>query len=63
LLGADEAADPALIRTRFDRSAFLAGADVLIGGVGPLTADIGYRGEFGKTLDSHDVHFRLNLAF
>jgi hypothetical protein len=63
LLGADDGADPAFIRTRFDRSAFMAGADLIVGGIGPVSANIGYRGEFGKSVDAHDVHFRLNLAF
>jgi hypothetical protein len=62
-IGADPSSDPAIISTRFDRSAFMAGADVAVLGSSRVKIDLGYRGEFGKTVTSHTAHVDLNFVF
>jgi hypothetical protein len=63
LIGANPAADPAMIRTRFDKSAWTGGLDLVIGDVGNVSVDLGYRGEFGKSVTSHDAHFTFKAKF
>ncbi|MBC7497989.1 MAG: hypothetical protein H7243_12690, partial [Sphingomonadaceae bacterium] len=63
LIGANPAADPAMIRTRFDKSAWTGGLDLVIGDGGNVSVDLGYRGEFGKSVTSHDAHFTFKAKF
>ncbi|MEO5810401.1 MAG: autotransporter outer membrane beta-barrel domain-containing protein [Sphingomicrobium sp.] len=63
MLGADDASDPALIRTRFDHSAWLAGADLTIAASTGVSVDLGYHGEIGKSVESHDFRAKVKIAF
>ena len=44
MIGADDAADSADIRTRFDKSSWMAGAEVQVNDSGPVSVNLGYRG-------------------
>jgi len=50
-------------QTRFDKSAWTGGADLVIGNLDKVSVDLGYRAEVGKSVTSHDVHFTLNARF
>ncbi len=63
LIGSDLSSDPATISTRFDKSAFMAGADVAVFGSSRVRMDVGYRGEFGKSVTSHTAHVDIRIAF
>lgn len=63
LIGADPAAAPAMICTRFDKSAWTGGLDLEIGNSDRVSVDLGYRGEFGKSVTSHDAHFTFKAKF
>jgi len=63
LIGANPAADPAMIRSRFGKSGWTGGMDLLLAGGGPVSVDLGYRGEFGKSVTSHDFHFTFRARF
>lgn len=63
LIGANPAADPAIIRTAFDQSAWTGGFDLVIGKRDRVSVDLGYRGEFGKSVTSHNAHFTFKAAF
>ncbi|MEG3155586.1 hypothetical protein [Sphingomonas sp. RB1R13] len=52
-----------MIRTRFDKSAWTGGLDLVIGDVGNVSVDLGHRGEFGKSVTSHDAHFTFKAKF
>ena len=52
-----------MISTRFDKQAFMAGADVAVFGSGRVRIDAGYRGEFGKSVTSHTANLEVNVAF
>ena len=63
LIGSDPSTDPAMITSRFDKSAFMAGADVAVVGSDRINLDVGYRGEFGKSVTSHTAHVDVKVAF
>ena len=63
LIGANPAADPAMIRSRFDKSGWTAGTDLLLGGSGPVSLDLSYRGEFGNSVTSHEARFTFQVHF
>jgi hypothetical protein len=63
LIGSDLSSDPAIISTRFDKSAFMAGADLTVIGSNWLKMDVGYRGEFGKSVTSHTAHVDIRIPF
>ena len=63
LIGANPAADPAMIRTRFDKSAWMGGMDLVIGNSDKVSVDFGYHGEFGKSVTSHNAHFTFKAKF
>jgi hypothetical protein len=63
LIGTDASSDPAMITTRFDKSAFMAGAEIAVLGSSRVKVDAGYRGEFGKSVTSHTAHVDLRIAF
>jgi hypothetical protein len=63
LIGANTAADPAMIRTSFDKSAWTGGMDLVIGNSDKVSADFGYRAEFGKSVTSRSVHFTVRAKF
>jgi hypothetical protein len=63
LIGANPAADPAMIRTRFDKSAWMGGMDLIIGNSDKVSVDLGYHGEFGKSVTSHNAHFTFKAKF
>lgn len=63
LIGANPAADPAMIRSRFDKSAWSGGFDLVVGNRDKVSVDLGYRGEFGKSVTSHDAHFTFRAKF
>lgn len=48
LVGAKPIADPALIRSRFDRSGLTGGMNLPVAGDGPLSLDLGYRGRWAS---------------
>jgi hypothetical protein len=62
-IGTDPSSDAAIIATRFDKSAFMAGANVAILGNSWLKMDVGYRGEFGKSMTSHTGHVDIRIPF
>ena len=62
-VGSDLSSDPAMISTRFDKSAFMAGANLAVLGSGRVKVDAGYRGEFGKTVTSHTANVEVKVAF
>jgi hypothetical protein len=62
-IGADPASDPALISTRFDKSSFLAGANLEVVGNDRIKIDAGYRGEFGKSVTSHSANIDVRSSF
>ena len=45
-----------MIGTRFDRSAWTGGMNLDIGNSDKVSVDLGYRGEFGKSVTSHSTH-------
>ncbi len=63
LIGANPAADPAIIRTGFDKNAWTGGFDLTIGDVDRISVDLGYRGEFGDRVKSHNAHVSLKARF
>ena len=63
LIGANPAADPAMIRTSFDKTAWTGGLNLVVGNSDKVTIDLGYQGEFGTSLRSHSAHFRLKAKF
>jgi hypothetical protein len=63
LIGANPAADPAMIRTLFDKRAFTGGLNLSLSNRGKVAVDFGYQGEFGKSVTSHDAHFTLKAKF
>ena len=63
LIGSDSSSDPAMISTRFDKTAFMAGADVAVLGSSRVKFDLGYRGEFGKSVTSHTAHVDVRVVF
>ena len=63
LIGANPIADPAMIRSVFDKNALSAGFDLVVAGSDKVSIDLGYRGEFGKSVTSHDLHFTLRAKF
>jgi hypothetical protein len=62
-IGADPASDPALISSRFDKSSFLAAANLEVVGNDRIKIDAGYRGEFGKSVTSHSANIDVRFAF
>jgi hypothetical protein len=63
LIGSDPSSDPAMISTRFDKAAFMAGADLAVLGSSRVKFDLGYRGEFGRSVTSHTAHVDVRVAF
>jgi hypothetical protein len=63
LIGADAASDPATIRSAFDGTALMSGADLVLINGRSLSADIGYSAEWGKTTKSQNLHLKMKLAF
>ncbi|MCI5076916.1 autotransporter outer membrane beta-barrel domain-containing protein [Oricola sp.] len=63
LLGADSAADPAMIATPIDEKTLFGEARLQVFGGERLQVDMGYRGEFGGDTNSHQAHIAARLAF
>ena len=63
IIGANPSADPAMIRSRFDKTAWSGGFDLVVGNSDKVSVDLGYRGEFGKSVTSHDAHFTFRAKF
>jgi len=63
LIGSDPTTDPALVSTRFDKSSFLAAANIEVVGNERIKIDAGYRGEFGKSVTSHTANVDVRLVF
>ena len=63
LVGANPASDPAIINSRFDKSAWTGGLDLVLGGTGPVSIDLGYQGEFGRSVISHNGRLMLKARF
>ena len=63
LIGASESADPAMVSTRFDKSAWKLGANVAVGASGPFSLDLGYDAEIGKSVEAQSVRGTIRLAF
>ena len=63
LIGANSLADPAMIRSRFDRYGLTGGMKLQVAGDGPLSVDLGYRGEMGKSVTSHEGRLTFRARF
>jgi hypothetical protein len=63
LIGSDQTTDPALMSTRFDKSSFLAGANLEVVGNERMKIDANYRGEFGKSVTSHTANIDVRFVF
>jgi hypothetical protein len=63
LIGADDGADPATIRSRFDKTAVSAGIDLLLLREQRFSVDVGYRGEWGETTRSQNLRAKMTFAF
>jgi hypothetical protein len=63
LIGSDQSTDPALISSRFDKSSFLAAANIEVVGNERMKIDAGYRGEFGKSMTSHTASVDVRFVF
>ena len=62
-IGADPQSDAAIITTRFDESALTAGAKLQLIGSDRLKFDIGYYGEFGKSIRSQTANAEVKFLF
>ena len=59
-----KAPDPALdLPSRFDKSSFLAAANIEVVGNERMKIDAGYRGEFGKSMTSHTASIDVRFVF
>jgi outer membrane autotransporter protein len=63
LIGADDTAEPASIRSRFDKTALAAGVDLLLLREQKFSVEAGYRGEFGETTRSQNLRLKMTVAF
>ncbi len=63
LIGADDSSDPAMIYTRFDKSAWKLGGHLGVAGSDRISLDLGYDTEFGDSIEAHSVKGKLKVAF
>jgi len=52
-----------MIRSRFDKNNWTGGLNLMLAGDGPVSVDLGYRAEVGKSVTSHDARFTLRARF
>ncbi|GAA4035634.1 hypothetical protein GCM10022281_15070 [Sphingomonas rosea] len=63
LVGENAGADPAMIRSLFDKSSWMGGAELRVTGSGATSLDFGYRIEAGKSVQSQEGRLTFRARF